>query len=113
MLGIIFYSNVCFTGGSDAGVAAQVLSQLLVLDGNLTSSIEYPRIRFSPSGSNLLLEQSYAASLSAARRQQLSDLGLQMQSPSALNPSVNIVEKVGDVLVSRSDSRGEGVASRF
>lgn len=100
-------------GGSDVGIAAQVLSQLLVFDGNLTSSIEFPRVKINPSDSSMSLEQSYAVRLSSARRQQLADLGLQMQSASALNPSVNIVEKVGDTLASHSDSRGEGVASRF
>lgn len=89
------------------------MSQLLILDGNITSSIEAPRVRLSPSGSTLSLEQWYAARLSPARRQQLTQQGIQMQPPAALNPSVNIVEKIGDSLSSHSDSRGEGVASRF
>lgn len=100
-------------GGSDASIVAQVLSQLLVLDGNFISSIESPRVQLSVSGSNFSLEQSYATSLSPVRRQQLVDLGLHMQSATVLNPSVNIVEKAGDVLNSHSDSRGDGVASRF
>ncbi|KAK3918648.1 Glutathione hydrolase 7 [Frankliniella fusca] len=100
-------------GGSDASVVAQVLSNLLVLDGNLISSIESPRVRLSASGSNFSLEQSYVTHLSPLKRQQLVDLGVHIQSPATLNPSVNIVEKLGDALNSHSDSRGEGVASRF
>ena len=84
-----------------------------MLDGNITSSIEAPRVKLSPTGSTLSLEQWYAARLSPAKRQQLTEHGLQMQSPAALNPSVNIVEKIGDALSSHSDSRGEGVASSF
>lgn len=104
----------CFDlGGSDASIAAQVLSQLVVLDENVTSSVEFPRVRLSPVGLTLSLEQSYASHLSPAIRQRLADLGLQMQPQTAVNPSVNIIEKIGDTLASHSDSRGEGQSSRF
>ncbi|KAJ1524883.1 hypothetical protein ONE63_009747 [Megalurothrips usitatus] len=98
-------------GGSDAGVAAQVLSQLLVLDGNSISSLEFPRVKLTASGPSLSVGQAYQ--LNPTRLQQLTDLGIHMQPPSEPNPSVNIVEKVGDVLLSYSDSRGGGLPSRF
>lgn len=100
-------------GGSDASVAAQVLAQLVVLDENVTSSVEFPRVILNPVGSTLSLEQSYASHLSPAIRQRLADLGLQIQPQTAVNPSVNIIEKIGDTLASHSDSRGEGQSSRF
>lgn len=85
----------------------------MVLDENLTSSVEFPRVRLNPVGSTLSLEQSYASHLSPAIRQRLADLGLQIEPQTTVNPSVNIIEKIGDILASHSDSRGEGQSSRF
>lgn len=68
-------------------------------------------MKLSASGPSLSMGQAYP--LSPMRIQQLSDLGIHMQPSTAPNPSVNIVEKIGDMLLSYSDSRGEGVSSRF
>ncbi|KDR09688.1 gamma-glutamyltransferase 7-like isoform X2 [Zootermopsis nevadensis] len=99
-------------GSADMTVAAQLLSRLLVLDTNITWSVEAPRFQIADGNKSIFLED-HVPPLSKNAQEYLQTFGYRLQSLSKPYQSCNIVEKVADELVSHSDSRGGGVSSRF
>lgn len=100
-------------GSADAALAAQLLSRLLVLDMNVTWSVEAPRFHIADGNNSIFIEDYHVPALSKNAQESLEKYGYHLQSLPKPYQSCNIVEKFGDGLTSHSDSRGGGVSSRF
>lgn len=100
-------------GAGNTAVAVQLLVQLLVFNQNGTSSIEAPRFHLTPLSNKIGIEGWRQPSLSNATIDYLQKSGYKLQILPKPFGSCNVIEKIGDVLRSHSDSRGEGVASRY
>ncbi|XP_023719725.1 glutathione hydrolase 7 isoform X3 [Cryptotermes secundus] len=100
-------------GSADVALAAQLLSHLLVLDMNVTWSVEAPRFHIAHGNNSIFIEDYHVPALSKNAQESLEKYGYHLESLSKPYQSCNIVEKIGDDLTSHSDSRGGGISSRF
>jgi len=101
-------------GSNDVFLNAQILYNLIVRALNVSAAIEYPRYYFTSDG--MEIENNQRFSMEAALQAQFY-LPLMSTSSHAASStsmrSVNAIVKRKDSLSSHSDSRGNGIASRF
>lgn len=101
------------SGAGDAVVGVQLLVEYLKREKNISTSMEAPRFRYNPMVNHIQYEAWHKPELSNKTLNQLRLLSYKVSAIREPYQSSNLIEKVGDTLSSRSDSRGGGVASRF
>ncbi|KAL3277169.1 hypothetical protein HHI36_012521 [Cryptolaemus montrouzieri] len=99
-------------GANSIALAAQIISYFLVNDENTTASIENPRFSMAANGT-IGIESSHYPYFDKGTLQYLKALSSTEYLLTEPYQSVNVVEKIGDLLSSHSDSRSGGIASRF
>ncbi|KYM81752.1 tRNA-dihydrouridine synthase 4-like protein [Atta colombica] len=115
---IIFHHNekLCglrgVLGSNDVFLNGQILYNLIVRALNVSAAIEYPRYYFAADG--MVIENNQRHSMEVALQAQLDSIisSLSHDDISSIR-SVNAIVKRKDSLSSHSDSRGNGIASRF
>ncbi|KAJ9595164.1 hypothetical protein L9F63_013522 [Diploptera punctata] len=100
-------------GSGDTTLALQVLARMLVLDRDIDLSIEAPRFHLENINKTVYLEEGEKRRLQEDNIQGLLNFSYQIKTLIQPYQSSNIVEKLGDDLTSHSDSRGDGMASRY
>ncbi|XP_012226222.1 glutathione hydrolase 7-like [Linepithema humile] len=115
---IIFHSKkgICglrgVFGSNDAFLNGQILYNLIIRALNVSTAIEYPRYYSVPSG--VMIENNQRHSMDAALQARLRPMISSLPTDDSLFiKSVNAIIKTKDLLSSHSDSRGNGIASRF
>lgn len=99
-------------GSDDAYLNGQILYNLIVRALNVSAAIEYPRYYFV-SGS-MMIEHNQRHSIDTALQTRLySMISSLLIDDSLFTKSINAIIKKKDLLSSHSDSRGNGIASRF
>ncbi|XP_039304191.1 glutathione hydrolase 7 isoform X2 [Solenopsis invicta] len=99
-------------GSNDVFLNGQILYNLIVRGLNISAVIEYPRYYFASYG--MLIENNQRHSMEAALQARLySMISSLSYDNSFFMTSVNAIVKRKDLLSSHSDSRGNGIASRF
>jgi len=98
-------------GVSNLVIASQVIPSLLVASENVIAAVENPRFQLNLN--NVIeIEDEHKPNFSDEDLQYLETLG-HLQLMKEPYESCNVVEKIGDLLSSHSDSRGGGISSRF
>lgn len=99
-------------GSNDVILNGQILYNLIVRTLNVSAAIEYPRYYFASDG--MVIENNERHSMEAALQARLYSVisSLSHDGTSSVG-SVNAIVKRKDSLSSHSDSRGNGIASRF
>lgn len=99
-------------GSNDAFVNGEILYNLIVRSLNVSAAIECPRYYFVSDGIVIENDQRHSmeATLRTRLRLMISSLSI---DGSLLTRSINSIIKKKDSLSSHSDSRGNGIASRF
>ncbi|XP_011267272.3 glutathione hydrolase 7-like [Camponotus floridanus] len=100
-------------GSDDVFLNGQILYNLIVRALNVSAAIEYPRYYFAPDG--IMIENNQRHSIDTALQARLYPmiLSLPIFDDNLLIKSINAIIKKKDSLSSHSDSRGNGIASRF
>ncbi|XP_077257869.1 glutathione hydrolase 7 isoform X2 [Temnothorax americanus] len=99
-------------GSNDIFLNGQILYNLIVRALNVSAAIEYPRYYFASDG--MVIEDNQRHSMEAALQARLySMISPLSHDDSSSMRSVNAIVKRKDSLSSHSDSRGNGIASRF
>ncbi|XP_024881206.1 glutathione hydrolase 7-like [Temnothorax curvispinosus] len=99
-------------GSNDIFLNGQILYNLIVRALNVSAAIEYPRYYFVSDG--MVIEDNQRHSMEAALQARLySMISPLSHDDSSSMRSVNAIVKRKDSLSSHSDSRGNGIASRF
>ncbi|XP_014482015.1 PREDICTED: gamma-glutamyltransferase 7-like [Dinoponera quadriceps] len=99
-------------GSDDAFLNGQILYNLIVRSLSVSAAIEYPRYYYVSDG--MVIENNQRHSMEAALRVRLQPLISSLPTDNnLLIKSVNAIIKRKDSLSSHSDSRGNGIASRF
>ncbi|XP_024889460.1 glutathione hydrolase 7-like [Temnothorax curvispinosus] len=99
-------------GSNDVFLNGQILYNLIVRALNVSAAIEYPRYYFVSDG--MVIEDNQRHSMEAALQARLySMISPLSHDDSSSMRSVNAIVKRKDSLSSHSDSRGNGIASRF
>ncbi|XP_049781974.1 glutathione hydrolase 7-like isoform X1 [Schistocerca cancellata] len=101
------------SGVGDAVVGIQLLVEYITREKNISTSMEAPRFRYNPVENQIQYEAWHKPEMSNKTLYQLRLLNYKVSAIREPYQSSNLIEKVGDTLSSRSDSRGGGVASRF
>ncbi|XP_046985166.1 glutathione hydrolase 2-like isoform X2 [Schistocerca americana] len=101
------------SGVGDAVVGIQLLVEYITREKNISASMEAPRFRYNPVENQIQYEAWHKPEMSNKTLYQLRLLNYKVSAIREPYQSSNLIEKVGDTLSSRSDSRGGGVASRF
>ncbi|XP_049805529.1 glutathione hydrolase 1 proenzyme-like isoform X4 [Schistocerca nitens] len=114
---IAIQKEVCgrrlISGVGDAVVGIQLLVEYITREKNISTSMEAPRFRYNPVENQIQYEAWHKPEMSNKTLYQLRLLNYKVSAIREPYQSSNLIEKVGDTLSSRSDSRGGGVASRF
>ncbi|XP_043471042.1 glutathione hydrolase 1 proenzyme-like isoform X3 [Leptopilina heterotoma] len=114
---ILFHDNVpiCGLSGSfnsdDPIVTGQILYNFLARELNLSDSIEYPRYYLLPNGVTIESDQNFA--IDPAVTSHLNVINSSQVNGNSLLKSINMIIERRNTISSHSDSRGEGLASRF
>ncbi|XP_011873692.1 PREDICTED: gamma-glutamyltranspeptidase 2-like [Vollenhovia emeryi] len=99
-------------GSNDVFLNGQILYNLIVRALNVSAAIEYPRYYFASDG--IVIENNQRHSMEAALQARLYSMLSQLSHDDISSTrSVNAIVKRKDSLSSHSDSRGNGIASRF
>ncbi|XP_072767225.1 glutathione hydrolase 7 [Anoplolepis gracilipes] len=99
-------------GSDDVFLNGQILYNLIVRALNVSAAIEYPRYYFAPGG--IMIEHNQRHSIETALQARLYPMISSFPiDDNLLIKSINAIIKKKDLLSSHSDSRGNGIASRF
>ncbi|EFN85988.1 Gamma-glutamyltranspeptidase 1 [Harpegnathos saltator] len=99
-------------GSDDAFLNGQILYNLVVRVLNVSAAIEYPRYYYVSDG--MVIENNQRHSMETALRIRLQPMISSLPTDdNSLIKSVNAIIKRKDALSSHSDSRGNGISSRF
>lgn len=114
---ILFHDNVpiCGLSGSfnsdDPIVTGQILYNFLARELNLSDSIEYARYYLLSNGVTIENDQNFA--IDPAVISHLNIINSSQVNGNSLLKSINMIIERRNTISSHSDSRGEGLASRF
>ncbi|KAG7190040.1 hypothetical protein KM043_006188 [Ampulex compressa] len=98
-------------GTDDIFFIGQLLQSLIVRMLNVSTAIEYPR--YYPSTQGIVLENDQNHSMEDSLHMQLISIIPTLYSDALVTKSINAIIKRKDSMVSHSDSRAGGLASRF
>ncbi|XP_050309798.1 glutathione hydrolase 7-like [Anthonomus grandis grandis] len=99
-------------GANGIAQGSQIVSNLVIGDKNVTDGIEAPRF-YVLDGNTVAVEVSHTPKFSIEILRHLNETHTKSEVKPEPYYSSNVVAKYQDDLSSHSDSRGEGVASRF
>ncbi|XP_051156544.1 glutathione hydrolase 6-like isoform X2 [Leptopilina boulardi] len=114
---ILFHDNVpnCGLSGSfnsdDPIVTGQILYNYLARGMNLSTTIESARYYLLPDGVTVEPDSTFA--IDTAVTKNLNIINSSRVNGNSILKSINMITKRGNTISSHSDSRGEGLASRF
>ncbi|XP_012537944.1 glutathione hydrolase 7-like isoform X2 [Monomorium pharaonis] len=113
---IFHYKGICglrgVFGSKDVFLNGQILYNLIMRALNVSTVVEYPRYYFASDG--MVIENNQRHSMEAALQARLYSMISSLSHDDNLSmTSVNAIVKRKDSLSSHSDSRGNGIASRF
>ncbi|KAL6263856.1 hypothetical protein P5V15_003937 [Pogonomyrmex californicus] len=100
-------------GSNDSFLNGEILYNLIMRSLNVSAAIEYPRYYFSSDGISFMkIENNQKHSMEIALQARLYSM-ISSHDNNLPIKSVNAVVKKKDLLSSHSDSRGNGISSRF
>lgn len=101
-------------GTADVDICAQLLTELLVFNKNTSASVEAPRFISDLQPKHIKLEVHHQPTFSP---EVIGNLGLNysINIEGLLEPykSINVIEKIGDIMASYADSRGGGASAQY